>query len=150
MTARTCSLLAALAYAAVLAVNRSLVEVRGPSMEPTLRAGDRLVALPVALVRPRPGDIVVLTDPGDPGHQVIKRLVDLDAATADVRGDAPTRSTDSRTWGRIPRANLRRVMVARWPWPTHRAGEGARHRRRRATTRISGSSSPTSPGPRRP
>jgi len=145
MTARHLWALGALVYVVVLAVNRSLVEVRGASMEPTLRAGDRLLTLPVALLRPVAGHIVVVTDPTDPTHQVVKRLLDVDAVSADVRGDAPDRSTDSRTWGRIPRSSLRRVAVARWPWPA-----GARQRGRRATTSTSGSSRPTSPISRRP
>jgi signal peptidase I len=102
-------------YVAVLAVNRSLVVVRGGSMEPTLWTGDRLVTLPAVPWLLRPGRLVVVGDPADPTHQVVKRLVDLDARTVDVRGDAADRSTDSRSWGRLPRSSVRRVVLARWP-----------------------------------
>jgi nickel-type superoxide dismutase maturation protease len=99
-----------------VAVNRSLVEVRGPSMEPTLWPGDRLLTLPPVAALVRVGAVVVVGDPADPTHAVIKRL---HARTADgrweVRGDAPDRSTDSRHWGPLPQAAIRRVAVARWP-----------------------------------
>lgn len=101
-------------YLAALAVNRSLVVVRGPSMEPSLWPGDRLVTVPAARWWLRPGQVVVVRDPWEPGHRVVKRLVDVDG-TVDVRGDAPDRSTDSRQWGRLPPSSVRRVAVARWP-----------------------------------
>jgi nickel-type superoxide dismutase maturation protease len=139
----------ACAYALVLAVNRSLVTVRGPSMEPALWPGDRLLTVPAFTWLLRPGQVVVVQDPGDPQHRVVKRLVGIGEGGADVRGDAPDRSTDSRTWGPVPVSSVLRIAMARWPdlrTPLRRRG----HPARRATTSNSGSSSATSPSPRRP
>jgi nickel-type superoxide dismutase maturation protease len=103
------------AYLAVLAVNRSLVEVRGASMEPTLWAGDRLVTVPVRPAWVRPGRVVVVADPGDPDHLVVKRVAVAGAGRVEVVGDDPDASTDSRTWGPLPLAAVRRIVVRRWP-----------------------------------
>lgn len=114
---------AILAYLGALAANRSQVQVRGSSMEPTLQPGDRLLTVPAIPRALRAGRVVVVADPADPGHLVVKRLADVDCASVEVRGDAPERSTDSRTWGRLPRAAVRRIVVARWPdlrTPLHR------------------------------
>ena len=139
-------------YLGVLAVNRSLVDVRGPSMEPALWPGDRLLTVPAAMWRLRVGQVVVVTDPADPDHGVVKRLAAVGRDDVEVLGDAPDRSTDSRTWGRLPRSAVRRVAIARWPdlrTPLRRTGV-AGQAGRWASTSSSGSSSPTSPGPRRP
>jgi signal peptidase I len=96
-------------------VNRSLVAVRGTSMLPTLREGERLLTLPRELVRPRVGQVVVVEDPADPDHLVVKRLARLDEAGALVLGDNPAASTDGRVWGTLPPRAVRRVAVARWP-----------------------------------
>lgn len=146
-------------YLAALAVNRLQVVVRGPSMEPALWAGDRLVAvwLPRRVLRlVRPGDVVVVADPADPDHRVVKRVHAVLDGRIDVRGDAPDRSTDSRTWGSLPLTSVRRLALRRWPdvrtplWrdPTPYGAPGQPGRR--ATTSSSGSSSPTSPGSRAP
>lgn len=105
----------AVAELAALAVNRSLVVVRGPSMEPTLWPGDRLLTVPAHRAWLRPGQVVVVAAPDAPGHLVVKRLHAIGHGAADVRGDAPARSTDSRQWGPLPVAAVRRVAVARWP-----------------------------------
>jgi nickel-type superoxide dismutase maturation protease len=112
---RTAVGLAVAGYLAVVAINRSLVEVRGSSMEPVLWPGDRLLTVPAALSWLRVGQVVVVRDPGDPDHLVVKRLADVDRATVEVRGDDPDRSTDSRQWGRLPRSSVRRVALVRWP-----------------------------------
>lgn len=106
-----------LAYLLTLIANRSQLEVRGASMEPTLTAGDRLVTLPAVRCALRAGQIVVVADPHDPEHRVVKRLTDLDraGATVEVLGDAPHRSTDSQVWGRLPISAVRRIVIARWP-----------------------------------
>jgi nickel-type superoxide dismutase maturation protease len=105
----------AVVYLGVLGLNRSLVEVRGASMEPALWPGDRLLTLPAWLVRVRPGAVVVVRDPADHTHPVIKRVHALVDERVDVRGDAAARSTDSRQWGPLPRRSVRRVAIARWP-----------------------------------
>lgn len=102
-------------YLAVLAINRSLVKVHGGSMDPTLWHGDHLLTVPSPPWPLRRGQVVVLRDPMDPSHLVIKRLTHLGPAGAEVHGDAPDHSTDSRQWGPIPVHTIRRVALARWP-----------------------------------
>jgi len=103
-----------LAYLGALAVNRSLVAVRGPSMLPALWPGDRVVTVP-ALGRLHPGDVVVVRDPTDPGHAVVKRVHAVDGTGIDVRGDHAAASTDSRVWGPVSRDAVRRKVLRRWP-----------------------------------
>jgi nickel-type superoxide dismutase maturation protease len=100
---------------AVVALRRSLVEVRGPSMEPTLLPGDRLITVPARPRCLRPGQVVVLEDPADPSHRVIKRVVRVADDSVEVRGDDPRRSTDGRRWGPVPSRAVRRIAVTRWP-----------------------------------
>jgi nickel-type superoxide dismutase maturation protease len=102
-------------YAAALAVNRSLVEVRGPSMEPSLREGDRLLTVPARPGWLEPGQVVVVADPADTSHLVVKRLTAIGAGQVHVHGDNPRASTDSRAWGALPLRAVRRIAVARWP-----------------------------------
>jgi nickel-type superoxide dismutase maturation protease len=106
---------AALGYLGVLAVNRSLVEVRGPSMEPALWEGDRLLTVPARRNWLEPGQLVVVTDPADGNHEVVKRLTSVGSGKVTVLGDNPRASTDSRTWGPLPVRAVRRIVVARWP-----------------------------------
>jgi nickel-type superoxide dismutase maturation protease len=110
-------------YGVTLAVNRSLIEVRGTSMEPSLWPGDRLLTVPVWRARLRPGQVVVVVDPHDPEHLVVKRLHHLGVGEVEVRGDNAGASTDSRAWGPLPLRAVRRVAIARWPdvrTPLHR------------------------------
>lgn len=111
--------LVALTYLASLAVNRSLVEVRGTSMEPTLWPGDRLLTVPALPRWVRAGRVVVVEDPTEPGHLVVKRVAAAPvvgrAHGVEVLGDHPAASTDSRQWGPLPRRAVRRVVVRRWP-----------------------------------
>jgi signal peptidase I len=113
--------------------------VRGASMEPTLRDGDRvLVDLFVFRRRePRASDVVVVLGPGDTA--MVKRVAKepypgsapfpppvLAAESAlepayPVLGDNPPESSDSRTFGRIPRHRFRGRVVWRY-WPLSRAG----------------------------
>ena len=153
-----------LAELLALAVNRSLVRVAGTSMEPALTDGDVLLTVPATRRARLPGRVVVVEDPTEPGHLVVKRVHAVDASGVDVRGDLPERSTDSRTWGRLPQAAVRRLVVARWPdlrttLHHHRERHHAAPPRdgstqdqpagRVATSSSSGSSSATSPSERR-
>lgn len=150
-----------------LAVNRSLVRVAGASMEPALTDGDLLLTAPATRRARRPGRVVVVEDPAEPGHLVVKRVHAVGPAGVEVRGDLPERSTDSRTWGPLPRTAVRRLVLARWPdvrTPLHRrpahqglpdgpepaAASSGQPAGREATSSSSGSSSPTSPSARRP
>jgi nickel-type superoxide dismutase maturation protease len=102
-------------YLAVLAVNRSLVAVRGHSMEPALWAGDRLLTVPARPAWIRPGRVVVVADPADPDHLVVKRVASAERGRVVVLGDHPPASTDSRQWGPVPLGSVRRIVLRRWP-----------------------------------
>jgi nickel-type superoxide dismutase maturation protease len=117
------SLLAAgaLALAATAALIRTFgrVEVAGGSMRPALEPGDRLL-----LVRRRsyrPGAVVAVADPRG-GRLLVKRVaaVQPDGRVV-VAGDDPDASTDSRTFGPVPRALVRGEAVHRYA-PASRAG----------------------------
>ncbi len=94
------------------------VLVQGDSMAPTFRAGDRL------LVRSggraiRPGDVVVVAAMnGRP--EIVKRVYSMGPNPTrpdnpvDVRGDNPEHSTDSRTFGSIPRSSIVGRVVRRY------------------------------------
>jgi nickel-type superoxide dismutase maturation protease len=103
------------AYVAALTVNRSVVQVRGSSMEPTLWPGDRLLTVPPFRRWLRSGRVVVVVDPGDPAHLVVKRLARAGSGHVEVLGDHAAGSTDSRQWGPLPLAAVRRVVLRRWP-----------------------------------
>lgn len=80
--------------------------VEGDSMCPTLRPGDHLLVNRAAylLSRPRPGDVVVLRDPEEPGRVLVKRVADpADGGSCFVVGDNPAASRDSRRLGPVPR-----------------------------------------------
>jgi signal peptidase I len=113
--------------------------VAGPSMEPTLADGDRvLVDLWTLRGRlPRPGEIVVASGPGD--EALVKRVArepypgndpyPIPILAADspleptfvVLGDNPDDSRDSRAFGRLPRHRIRGRVVWRY-WPLSRWG----------------------------
>jgi len=107
--------------------------VEGESMAPALLPGDWVVA-----VRPRRirrGDVVVLEDPRTPGFELVKRVLGLPGDRLEVtgtweagdvagvvlgadeywvEGDAPERSTDSRTFGPVRRDRIRGVVWVRY------------------------------------
>ena len=111
------------------------VAVEGESMSPGLQPGDWVVA--VRPLRVRRGDIVVVEDPRTPGFELVKRVVALPGDWLEVAdhheqgdaaglvlgpdeywvlGDAPERSTDSRTFGPVSRTAIRGVVRLRY-WP---------------------------------
>ncbi len=102
-------------YLGALAVDRSRIVVRGPSMSPTLLDGDVLLTAPALPGLVRVGAVVVIAEPADDHHLVVKRLTARDGDRIEVHGDDPDRSTDSRVWGWLPRSRIRRVALARWP-----------------------------------
>jgi signal peptidase I len=88
------------------------VVVRGRSMQPTLRDGDRL------LVRygrpPRPGGLVVVRLPD--GVVAVKRAVRRERSGWWVERDNPAEGVDSWSVGAIPAADvLARVVLRVWP-----------------------------------
>jgi nickel-type superoxide dismutase maturation protease len=102
-----------------------VVEVRGGSMAPSLLPGDRLLVESRTYQRrgPRPGEIVLAADPRQPERELIKRVASVDqaSAAAELRGDAPAGSTDSREFGVVPLSAIRWRAAFRY-WPPERAG----------------------------
>ncbi|MDP9468335.1 MAG: nickel-type superoxide dismutase maturation protease [Chloroflexota bacterium] len=102
-----------------------VVEVRGGSMAPALLPGDRLLVESRSYQSrvPRPGEVVLAADPRQSDRELIKRVAAVDeaTATADLRGDAPDESTDSRDFGAVPLAAIRWRAAFRY-WPPERAG----------------------------
>ena len=88
------------------------IRVLGPSMAPTLKDGD--VVLARNKKAPRTGDVVVVTWVARPGQLSIKRAKH-ETAGWHVEGDNAHASTDSRELGP---AQVHGVVVARlWPQP---------------------------------
>jgi len=83
--------------------------VNGPSMEPSLREGDRVLVWRWAYRRrlPAAGDVVVVRDPDDRRRVLIKRVApDGDESRVHVLGDNAAASRDSRTFGAVPAASI--------------------------------------------
>lgn len=101
----------AAAVVAGSACRRTLrLEVAGESMTPTLLPGDRVVVVRLPRRWPvRPGWIVAARDPrrGRHGPIMVKRVVPATASmppgTVRLEGDNVAASTDSRTFGPVPR-----------------------------------------------
>jgi nickel-type superoxide dismutase maturation protease len=90
-------------------------EVLGDSMEPSFRAGDRVLAVPFAKVRP--GDVVAVFDPRDRGRLLVKRVASVEGQALDLRGDNDSASTDSRTFGSVSRSAVVGKVVYRYAPP---------------------------------
>jgi phage repressor protein C with HTH and peptisase S24 domain len=89
-----------------------LVVVRGRSMQPTLRDGDRLLVRHGAT--PRPGDLVVVRLPAR--GLAVKRATVRQPGGWWVERDNPTEGTDSWLVGAIPDDDVVAVVRARvWP-----------------------------------
>lgn len=95
------------------------VVVAGSSMSPVVEAGDRLVVVPTAAVRP--GELVAVLDPRLPDRILIKRVHAVDADGIELRGDNPEASTDSRHFGRVPPGAVLGRAVYRYH-PADRSG----------------------------
>jgi nickel-type superoxide dismutase maturation protease len=108
---------------AAIAVALTRVVVSGESMRPTLLPGDRLIVLRIAhRGHLRAGDLVTVRDPR-PGEQrnLVKRIVDVSGDWAEVRGDNPEASTDSREFGRVHLGEVTGRVLYRYA-PASRAG----------------------------
>ncbi|GAA2600236.1 S26 family signal peptidase [Dactylosporangium fulvum] len=110
-----------------------VVTVRGPSMEPTLRSGDRVLARRAVLDRVRAGDIVILRSTALPTDGIIKRAVAVPGdpvprAAAPALADVPeatvpagkvviigdgAQSSDSRQHGYADGSQIVGVMLRR-------------------------------------
>jgi signal peptidase I len=107
---------------AVLFARRIIV--RGTSMYPTLRSGERLLfdRLAYRLSGPRRGDIVLARHPARPGVRFIKRVVPppersgLPTGQFWLLGDNTDASTDSRQLGPFSRDDIiARGWLVYWP-----------------------------------
>lgn len=87
-------------------------------MVPTLLPGDGVLVLGGLgpwRASVRPGDLVALTDPRDPGRIMVKRVAAVDGGRVSVRGDNDALSTDSRHFGPVDAA----AVVGRVIWRYH-------------------------------
>ncbi len=100
------------------------VAIEGPSMEPTVRAGDWLLVDPDAYAHraPEAGSLVLAPDPRQGDRMLIKRVGSVDPdGWLRLVGDDTDHSTDSRIFGAVDPA---RVAGAPWfrYWPPRRVG----------------------------
>ncbi|GLZ81976.1 S26 family signal peptidase [Actinorhabdospora filicis] len=122
-----------LSVTAVLLIRTRLVivTVHGPSMEPALADGDRLLVRRAGLDRVRGGDIVVLASPqrgstwfvkravavpGDPVPEALREIAGGETVPPGrflILGDNPAVSADSRRFGYQRADGLLGVMVRR-------------------------------------
>lgn len=117
-------------WLALRALNQATRRVAGGSMRPALDDGDLVLTLPAWVREPRVGDVVIVRDPRRPERATVKRIAAVEddwASLPDgparvprdriaVRGDDPTASTDSRTYGTVPGDLVERHVIARlWP-----------------------------------
>ena len=94
------------------------IRVRGPSMAPTMKDGDVVIARRGRTAQA--GDVVVVTWPARPGQLSIKRAVRPESDGWFVVGDNQRGSTDSRELGA---ATVHGVIVWRvWPRPRRLLG----------------------------
>ncbi len=95
------------------------MRVVGDSMLPGFHAGDRLLLGPPLWIRP--GQVVAVTDPRDPGRLMVKRVHAMSRSLVDVRGDNGSASTDSRQFGSVPRSSVAGRVIYRYA-PADRTG----------------------------
>ena len=124
------SLVLAFAFTAVAAYTFARwrpyrVEISGGSMRPALEPGEWGLATPAS--RFRRGDVVVVEHPERESFEMVKRVIGVPGDRAPnggvlgeeefwVQGDAPSSSTDSRSFGPVRRVHLKaRVRLVYWP-----------------------------------
>lgn len=95
------------------------VIVSGESMLPAFEPGDRLLLCPAWRVKV--GQVVALPDPRGRTGLLIKRVHSISGRLVDVRGDNAAASTDSRTFGPVPRSQLSGRVLYRYA-PSERTG----------------------------
>ena len=101
------------------------VAVEGDSMQPTLAAGDWLLADPDAYRESAPvvGELVLVPDPRAPARLLVKRVAEVHDGGRElfVTGDRQDASTDSRVFGSVPTSTLQGRPWFRY-WPPRRMG----------------------------
>ena len=95
-----------------------LVVVAGDSMRPALEDGDRLLVVRLPI---RVGDVVALRHPTTTDLVVVKRVVAIEGDTVTVLGDNAEHSSDSRSFGPVPRRAVLGRAVYRYA-PSGRVG----------------------------
>ena len=98
-----------------MALGLTPVLVRGPSMAPTLRDGDAVLARRGGRP-PRPGDVVVGRFRSRPDLLVVKRVVRAEGSGWWLQGDNDLVADDSRAHGV---ADVDARVILRW-WPRPR------------------------------
>jgi signal peptidase I len=73
------------AYAVTWLTNRACRDVTGPSMQPTLAPGDRLIVVPSALLPPRRGALVVVAAPERATPHTVKRVAGVPGELVELR-----------------------------------------------------------------
>ncbi len=92
---------------------RTRVRVDGNSMHPTLQDGDHVLIRRQA--RAEPNEIVLCRHPYKKTVRLIKRVESTDECGAFLVGDAPKKSTDSRSFGAVPWNQLVGVVTSKFP-----------------------------------
>ena len=95
---------------------RIRVRVSGDSLAPLLRDGDEVFVDPHAYRRaaPEAGDVVLSAHPYRSDIQILKRVRDRPTAdTVLLIGEDGSESTDSRSFGPVPRRSIRGRVVSR-------------------------------------
>jgi nickel-type superoxide dismutase maturation protease len=82
-------------------------------MEPALQAGDWIVVSRLSRP-PRVGEIVLVRDPRDREHLMLKRVAAVADGACTVLGDRPSESTDSRAFGAVQLADVLGRAVFRY------------------------------------
>ena len=121
----TVAVLGGLIAAAVARPGRYIV--RGRSMEPALRDGDRLLVLRGSRrnAHPHVGSLVLARPIALHGREVIKRVASVrpgvEGARFTLLGDNAAASTDSRHFGSVTAAEITARVWLRY-WPDERRG----------------------------
>ena len=92
---------------------RKRVRVDGGSMQPTLNDGDHVLVR--TQTKARPNEIVLSLHPYKKNVRLIKRVESTDDAGAFLLGDAPSESTDSRSFGYVPWSHIVGVVTSKLP-----------------------------------
>ena len=91
----------------------SRMRVVGESMSPTIDAGTIIYTRPYFFWESiQIGDVVILRDPRIPSRKIIKRVVMYIDNDYTVLGDNIHASTDSRSFGSIPKAAILGKVMA--------------------------------------
>jgi nickel-type superoxide dismutase maturation protease len=85
--------------------------VEGDSMLPTLKHGEEVVVQPTETFQI--GDIVVANHPYKQSVTIIKRISEINEKGLFLRGDNPSESTDSRSFGEVSVKNVLGKVVCK-------------------------------------